>query len=400
MRPTLPCLPVIFFLLACAPKELPTSIPAPPGGGDESWLVQTTLQGPSGRTSYVQLVSSLELGTVDNSRGVELVGNGRIFLRDVDHLFLGSIEAPMVTHYVPQDDGSFNAAEQVSFQRAGFGYLPWGNLFASAEEAVLADGVSLTAVRWNPSARTVGDTIDLSALKKSGVELSIDPGVVRGRQLYFRLQYTNADLLDATTGVHVLVLNADDGSTRVVSDERCTGGYSRLVLAEDDTLYVVGDGYGGLSRVVSNSPTPTCVLRMNPGEDTFDPDWKRSLPDALGGRDGTGLVYAGNGIAYVPAVYPERLPSNPRADVFATLEKDAAKWWRVDLTTGVGTELELPFHSLATSVGFVHDGRVLLVVPEQSQKGTTRLFEVDASSTAATLRGTFTGMVTHLERLR
>ncbi len=396
MRPSFIGLAVV--LLGCAPKELPKVIPAPPEGSAESWLVQTTLQGPSGRNSYVQLLGSLDVGTLDNARAVEISGNGRMFFLDVDHLFLGSTETPTVTRYAPATDGSFEAAEQVSFQKAGFGYLPYGNTFANADAAVIADGSSLTALRWSPSQKTVGETIGLAALKKNGVELSIDPGVARGNTLFFRLQYTNADLLNVTPGVWLLLVNVDDGSTRVITDDRCTGGFSRISLAEDGTLYVVGDGYGALSRIFDGASAATCVLRVKPGEDEFDTTWKLSLPDVLGGRDGTGLLYAGNGVAYVPAVYTERLPANPRGDVFGTLDRDAAKWWRVDLVAGTGTELDLPFHSLASVSGFVTGGRVVLGVPEKSQKGNTQLYEVDA--TTVTLRGTFTGLVTNLERLK
>jgi hypothetical protein len=385
---------LLALVLGCTPRELADLIQAPVEDLSEAWLVQSTVQGPQGRTSYVQLLGSLEARDVDTARALEIAGNGRVFAQGRDLVFLGSTESTTITRYAPRDDGAFVAAEKVSFASAGFGFLPYGNTFASDGGALLAEGTALTAVAWSPQSATVGRRIDLSSLARAGLELGVDPGVARGQTLFLPLQYTSPDRLTVFRGVAVGVVDLSGSAPiEVLTDERCIGGYSGLSLAEDGTVYVSGDGYSGLTRLLDAMSPATCLLRIKPGEQQFDAAWRLEWPSVLGGRDGTGFVYAGNGIGFVPALDRARIPGDVRSNLLATFDITAVQWWRVDLTRHTASPLEVPFHALGNAVGFVRKGRVFLGVPDKGQRGKTPLVEVDPMTGAVTLRVTVPGLL-------
>jgi hypothetical protein len=385
------------LVLACSPRELAQLIEAPVQPSEEVWLVQSTVQGPQGRTSYVQLLGSLEAREVDTSRALEIAGNGRVFAQGRDLVFLGSTESTTVTRYAPREDGALVAAEKVSFASAGFGFLPYGNTFASDGGALLAEGTALTAVQWSPQDKAVGRRVDLSSLARAGLELGVDPGVSRGQTLFLPLQYTSPDRLTVFRGVAVAVVDLSAVEPiEVLTDDRCIGGYSGLSLAEDGTVYVSGDGYSGLTRLLDEMSPSTCLLRIRPGERQFDAAWSLEWPSVLGGRDGTGFVYAGNGIGFVPALDRARIPSDVRSNLLATFDIAAVQWWRVDLTQRSAKALEVPFHALGNAVGFVRKGRVFLGVPDKGQRGKTPLVEVDPMTGAVTPRITVPGLLSSM----
>jgi hypothetical protein len=295
---------------------------------------------------------------------------------------------------IEEDGGAFTPGAQVSFAASGFPALPFGNTFVSAERALLLDGPTSSGVVWNPRDGTVGDAIDLDSLVREGFELGIDPGVVRGDRLFVPLQYTDFGTLSFFPGVAVAVLDLATATVAaVLTDERCVGGFTGLEVAEDGTIYAVGDAYAGIVRLLDPESPGTCLLRIRPDQEVFDAEWTFSFAGALGGREGVGMVYAGQGVAFVAALYPERIEDTG----FGYFDEDAARWWRVDLGTGVGTELALPFHGVSRGTGYVEEGRVFLTAPEAGYAGASPLFEVDPATGAVTPLARFTGLITKLE---
>jgi hypothetical protein len=59
--------------------------------------------------------------------------------------------------------------------------------------------------------------------------------------------------------------------------------------------------------LLSNSPVTECVLRVNAGETRFDPEYRGSLADAVGGRSVVAVGRSGSSI--VAAVLDETAPT-------------------------------------------------------------------------------------------
>ena len=365
-------------------------------------MAQRIVETPDGRTSFVHLVDSPGTGALDLSSAREVPGNGRLYLLD-GTAYIGNPEALTVVRTRPGDLTLVDDSERLSFADTGLTFLPSFAVWVSSEEAFLLDGSGTTGYSWNPSAMTLGREIDLGEIRKDGLEPNIETAVVRDGLLFFLVQQADALSLDVFEGLQVGVIDLESGLlSDVLEDVRCIGSRSAMALAEDQTIYIQADNYGAARQLNPDAP-PTCILRIAPDETRFDPSWKIDLPDLLDGRDASSLIYAGDGIAFVSAIYEERITIDFEDDPLGFFNQPAARWWVIDLEARTGTEVAgLPFHSIAGGNGAVSDGRVFLFTPNNRFEGTSEVWEVDLASPAAapTERYNTTGAIPVLGRVR
>ena len=354
-----------------------------PGERNESWVVQRVVEGPDGRTSFVHLVDSPGTEALDLSTAREVPGNGRLYLLN-GTAYLGDPEALSVVRTRPGELTLVDDSERLSFVGTGISFLPSFAVWVSPEEAFLLDGVGTTGYGWNPTEMTLGREIDLSAIRKDGLEPNIETAVVRDGLLFFLVQQVNVLTLETFEGLQVGVIDLEAGVlSEVLEDSRCIGSRSGMAITQDQTIYIQADNYGAARQLNPDAPS-TCILRIAPNETSFDPTWKVDMPDLLDGREASSLIYAGDGIAYVSAVYEEEITIDFEDDPLGFFNQPASRWWVIDLEATTGTEVaELPFHSIAGGNGAVSDGRVFLFTPDNRFEGTTEVWEVDLEAPAA-----------------
>ncbi|MEM7435795.1 MAG: hypothetical protein AAF436_11630 [Myxococcota bacterium] len=356
------------------------------GGGndrDESWAVQTVVQTPDGRTSFVQLVDSPGTEPLDLALAREVPGNGRLYLLD-GVAYLGEPEGLTIVRTRPGEEALEDDSERLSFAGAGLTFLPSFAVLASDDEAFLLDAPGGVGYGWDPSEMVLGRQIDLSAIRKDGFEPAIETAVVRDGLIFFVVQQVNALGVQAFEGLQMGIIDLELGElTDVIEDFRCIGTRSGISLAEDGTIYIPADNYGATQSLGPDAP-PTCILRVLPGQTTFDPDWQIDLPDLLGGRQGSSMLYVGDGRAYISAIYEDQITITLEDDPVGYFSQPAARWWFIDLDAETGAEVAgVPFHSLAGGNGTVSDGRVFLFSPTNRFEGTTQVFEPDLSNPTA-----------------
>ncbi len=366
----------------------------------DSWIyVQTTVATPEGRTSFLQLVDNLDFNRLDTSRAVELAGNGRVF-SDGRRLFTGSAEEPVIQRWFPDDDGALIPGERVSFSSAGISFVPFGNNFVGVDKAYLFDGVNARALVWNPTTLEVVGEVDLSSVVKDGLFPELDPGVRRGDQLFAIVQQNDFGSTALFRGIQVVVIDTrTDRVVTVFEDERCVGGFSGLQLAEDGTIYAMGDNYLVWHWFDETFP-PTCVLRIRPGETRFDPDFFLDLETLLDGDPASGFFYAGDGVAYTQAMDEDGGDVDPRAEPLGFLNQPVATWWEVNLSNPVTARplTALGQASPRSGPGFRIDGRLFIQQSEAGFAGDTTLVEITPDGL---IQETFdvVGLITNLGRI-
>lgn len=386
-RSSLVCLAA---LLAACGGSSPADGGPPDAGRDLTpvWLVQNTIASPAGRTSYVQTIPAIVDGDrLTTESAVELPSFGRMFFDAEAGLFLGAGDGESLTEYIVGDDGRLVPGETISFASFGFGVVPFPHVFAAADRAFLFSGQQRVGAIWNPQTLTLEGEVDLSSLVREGLNFEVDAGVARDGKIFLPLQYVDFISLAVFEGVAIAVIDVETGVVEsVTTDERCVGGFTRPVLADDGTIYVLGDGYGGLLNIFGEDAPDTCLLRIPPGQETFDSDYMVALPPLLGGRQGISFNYAGDDVAFVVALYEDRLSEAGRRSTLAAIEDPAARWWRVDLSAMEGTELtDLGFLALRAGNSQVVGDRVFLTVAEGALTGSSTTSEVDRD-TGATIR--------------
>jgi hypothetical protein len=207
----------------------------------------------------------------------------------------------------------------------------------STTKAYWVDDVSAQIVIWNPEAMTVTGTISLTAALRDGWSLEVGQAVLRDGLVFISANYRDDADGEAGEAVAIVVDTASDALAGVSTDTRC-GGTLDIARGEGDVLYFASNtlaaSFYALGRFASY-PAP-CVLRIAPGEQTFDAGYHVSMLDLTGGLPAGQLVIGGAGRAFLLALHGDLLdtPIAPDTELFAPYEAAAWRWWSVDLESG------------------------------------------------------------------
>jgi len=300
---------------------------------------------PDGRVNYVSLLSSLDAGTtVDTDAALEVPGFARLFVpergRDV---FIARDEDLAVQKYTIADDGSFIEGPGLSFQSLGTTYFSFQNVFVSATKAYYFDDSTNQVVVWNPDSMELITTIPLPMVDRSeeGFIYAVplpDQRLVRddGTVLVpFGWANTDFDQFLESTGLLVVDSETDE-VVAFVEDERCRSALE-LAIDTDGTAYFGTWNYA-IDYDLETRATgekPSCMLRVNPGEAEFDPDYFVQLEDIADGRLAVNPRNGPTPGTAILRVLDETIVDYERVDG-ATLQSAAAYdgWLVMDLSTG------------------------------------------------------------------
>jgi hypothetical protein len=343
-----------------------------PRGG---WMFQSLIDAPDGRTAYLTWIQDLAAvdAVLGNERALEVAGNGRVYTHG-GRAWAGAGDTPTITP-LRLEAGAITPVEELAVSLAGFGFAqsPFGHVFVSEDEAYLFGD---SAVVWDPLANELVDELSLEPARVGGRLPDAGVGVVRGGLAFVPVTYEVFPNVD--DAVHVLVLDTDARSVRgVLSDDRCKSAGSVSLLA-DGTLWVTGTHAYLLPEFGQVGAPVTCLLRIPPDADGFDPTFVRYFQD-ITGHDATGFVPLDErrAVAFVfdEAVVPAAAVDDPK--LYFT--SPSSRWWVLDVEAGTGAPVEgLPWvpsgSGIASSLG---DGRVALALPEAFPAVANRLVVFD-----------------------
>ncbi len=370
----LSALALALFSAACSSDE------APEGGGAEvgaGYLFQGVVEGPEGRTSYLVHLPTLPSGEVTPASGVEVAGNGRIYVHE-GRAFSGAGDAPTITPLL-FDDSAIRLDDEraMSLTHHGMPVSPFGHVFVSAERAYL---FWEDAVVWNPASNTIAGTLSLAEAEVGGRRpAEVNLGATRGEHAFVPVVYRSFPGVD--DAVHVLVIDSVQNQVAAVaSDARCKSA-GAVALASDGTLYVTGTSGYVLPKFGDLAEPPTCVLRILPDQLSFDPSWWIDLREATGGLDATGFQLVDDDTAVIFAFDPSALPAGTDVQSRAVYEARASRFWRLSLSAKTASPIEgLPLVASGSGLSSrLGDGTVALALPEDYPPTKNRFVRVDAA---------------------
>jgi hypothetical protein len=252
------------------------------------------------------------------------------------------------------------------------------------------------AVVWDPSAMEIVTTIDLSYLKKAGLDAEFWTVSYRDGKVYVPVRYANWNTGVIDPSVTLVIIDAaTDSIVATATDDRCASG-GRPVFAPDGDAYVMADGRNWSAQLfatVAGQPVPpTCLLRIRAGATAFDPDFLVTLPSLTGGLDAaTELETADNGagVAYARMFRPEALPRGVEIGAdFAFWGYRAFEMWRLDFANAAASGAPravavagLPLSSLGFE-GSTVDGKLYL--GDSPDYVSSTIYELDPAAPAAT----------------
>ncbi|MBZ4417942.1 MxcI [Myxococcus sp. RHST-1-4] len=311
----------------------------PPGPTEPAtqpqYLIHSAVQTDGTRMNYFTLVDSLDQATqLDYSKSLELPGRPRLYAaQGIGFFAIGGGEAPTITRYELKD-GRLVAGSSISLQAQGVRAMgAQAVLFVSATKAYYKDDAQAQIIVWNPTEMAIEKTLPLPReLVKQGYVTSLSQWASRAGEAYFTVGWTTPTYDRVLPGTVLVRLDTATDELTQVPDERCRDINKTARLG--DTLYFfsgVINGLGHTAYGAENGGQQDCILRISPGQRTFDADYVGTVAPALGdNKVGTVIAVTEDGKAWVQAADTTITPSAP-GTTYSEWYSKGWSWWSLPL---------------------------------------------------------------------
>jgi hypothetical protein len=349
------------------------------------YAVMYQIYDDAGSTSYLNLLDSLDIDEVELSQAHEF-GGGRAFIQAYEgKLFVGDAESPTVTRYSVAEGGELIAEGKLGFANYGLDkgqFDAWNVTFIDPTKAYLLDFRDGTTIIWNPSTmEIVGDIPPADEFQREGYSFESTPGAVRDGKMFRTVSWVNYDDAKYSTDLLLAVYDVEtDELLELIEETRCPVPGNLVHQDEAGNIYFSNWVWPVAGTILRGAPAP-CVLRIEPGEDRFDPKWVLDYRDVAEGRHGAMFSYVGDGRALISVFYDERTSFDAATDPWSYVGSNNWRIWRMDMNSQVGAPLDgIGFNGGAfTPLRF--DDRLYLLVPGgEADNWATQVYEVTGDS--------------------
>ncbi|WP_394828067.1 MxcI [Pendulispora albinea] len=328
--------------------------------------------GDQGTSTYVSLLDSLDVTSVDFAQAREFSGvagaatmGGKLFVSDGD--------SPVVTRFEVGNRGSWKEEGRVSFSN----YAPRAPLFSNAmagpTRAYMAYNTVDRAV-WDPSTMQIVSQQPHDAqlpLVRDGlkVDSASSRGIVtRDQRVFWPVFWPNDDYTSFSKTTQIAVYDAQTDATRALLETPCPG----LDFATQDeagNIYFSNWIFSAVAPHYHADAPKNCAVRIKKGEERIDPDFSLRFSDLTGGREAAAFSYIGKGKGFMTVFHHERVPAGMS-------QKDAAesnnwRFWRVDLTNRTAAPVDEIDYFGGGYGTFKLDGRTFVLLVSKGYASTT-----------------------------
>lgn len=344
-----------------------------PGTSDEWFVVSTQIYGDT-TTSYIPVVSSIDVAEISLENAKELEGRSSV-AKLGKWLFVAASTAPVVTRYTVGSDGALAEDGTINFANYGvpefFSIDAWGAVFVNEEKAYIFNGSDGSHVIWNPTTMTITGTIEGPDIVQEGYDME-SVAVVRGDRMYRLFTFLNYDTWEFLPQPQYLaVYDVETDELLALEEEsRCVQLYAQPSVDENEDIYFSGHVWTPGLALTSDYPK-SCSLRVKAGEDDFDDEWQLDFAEVTEGREGATLRYIGDGKALLDVFHHERVEITETTDAQEVVSTANWRLWLVDLEEKSGAPLEgIDFKGAGLTDVRVGD-RTLLMLPNADWSETT-----------------------------
>ena len=277
-------------------------------------------------TSFLNMVNGGVTTNLTNADGVEIATSSGIFANNGAVFVTDCLQGDKITKYTVTEDNNLVKAAETTVSDSG-GAMPTNLFFVSDTKAYLTLPGTGELLVIDPTDLSITKRIDLSPYaldangETGGADTNPEPsdGVIRGGKLYLGLGQIDSLSTGYCRGkASVLIIDTatDEVLKHITDDRTClTGTISPnhgMTLDENGDIYVNNNASWGYYPGLNAG-----FLRINSGEDDFDPNYYFSITD-LQDLDVTGgtaayayqTAYGGSGLLYTTLFIPG-LTSNP-----------------------------------------------------------------------------------------
>jgi hypothetical protein len=340
--------------------------------GEAVYAIGTSVYGDTTSSSYVRVVTSLDLkgAEVKLDEAREFAGNSDLSAYQGD-LLIADGEKPEIARFEVMDDFALSQVPPpVNFgsygiQSAAF----WNNQFVADDKAYIVNG-AVELIVWSPQSMEVTGTIELPELAPRDA-LSAVPGladrssVVHDGKFYLPLYWTDESYADRTDDSVIVVVDVASDTVEGMIVANCPGLDYGTVDDEGKLHFSNWTGGPGVHYVLGTAQT--CIATLDPatGEVTT-----KTFASITGGHEGAAFKYAGGG-RFVMSVFDEvRADAMNAEDPWAIVGELNWQLWSYDPTSGEAAPITgVDWNSGAIIHSRIGDD-VYSLVPGESYKST------------------------------
>lgn len=360
------------------------------------YATSTIVFNQDGQNTYVRLLSSLEPQSVDLDDAREFSGWSGIWGHE-GKLFVSDGEAPTMTRFAVDADGSFSDEGKLNFLNYGAQYAE--SAFVAPDKGyVLADD----GIVWNARTLEITGSFELPVIDdlpggmaygglRTGRSLAVS-----GDRTYVAASWANWD--DYAVSEDSLIGVIDTTTDTVVAMLSVPCPYVDVATVDDDGNVYFSNWVYSLGQTLLQDKRQACAVRILAGEDRVDDDWSLTFADVTGGREAAALRYVGDGKALISVFHDERVTFD--AETSPELLPDSANWrfWLLDLSTLEAQPItDIEFNAGGFAVSRIAD-RTFVMVPTENYES-TNVYEL-SSDGRAELHWSIPGWSTELFELR
>lgn len=262
---------------------------------EKVYLVAKHVSAGEAWTTYLDTATVNSLGELEDfdalDDGIEVDG---YVIPVVFHgaAFVPDAVAPTLTRYDLNAAGKLVEGETIGFGGKGLTYVSQSQIaVVSQTKAYLFDAPTRRALIWDPEAMLLtGEEIDLTNDDLLDYDPWFWPDMARLKdgKLLVPVNYGNED--GELNESNLIVIDTEtDTVSKFVADDRCQQIHVSVELANGDVYFFPNSGHTEALYMDEPAPRPPiCSLRVEDGDDEFDPDYVLELGELAGGDETSG----------------------------------------------------------------------------------------------------------------
>ncbi|MEM8937844.1 MAG: hypothetical protein AAGC64_00695 [Bacteroidota bacterium] len=370
---------LLFLLLALVSCNNDDDGTNPEDSLPTAYFVQTTVQNNSGRTVFVNILSSLT-DEVDLSQAFEFPGttrarafNGKLYIFDSENV--------EIIRYDISEENDLIEEDRFSMAGTGAGNFVSGIAFVNEEYAVSPFQEIGAFIVWNPTAMEIRGTIDfptetpdVSFLRIGGAGVDLD-----GR-VYYSIGTFDFTTFANDPGARAFIVDPVANTAELVEDLTASSGISGTIDPNTGDYYYNGEAVAGFGRY--NAPPDqqdpaASILRIQRGENRFDPTFNlaTSRLNESGYTEVRNLtIFEDQFAAIIISSLPEEIAENP-----TVLFGAPTQLYIGSISDWSGTEISIPDEGHSLSTTFIIDNQ-LYISSFELESGGGNLYRLNSAS--------------------
>jgi hypothetical protein len=298
-----------------ADPEAPPSDEAEPG---PAILLAGLVAGVDGYTLYISAEPEIPSGDFDYSRSLEISATDSYAYTSGGAVFVWEGESLRMRRFDLGEDLALEEGQTLGFSNEVPGAS--NHVFVSATRAYSLSTDLDRVVVWNPETMEITGRIEVPLLDRPEGMTSFaywGRGDVVGDRVIWEIVSSDDESNVAYPATTLAIASAtDEEPVHFIEDDRCTGGGGGRADASGDYYVRSGAMWGRFAALGEGAEdVRTCVLRLNAGDDAFDPDYLVDFRELTGSYVNYPWFHV-SGSQYVAHVWPSETPLPETLDDF------------------------------------------------------------------------------------